>query len=138
MSEDEAAALFAEADSDEDGLLSLEEFIALREKMAADSQASAASESTAADGAAGSEILSQLAQTSIGNLRDLLFADSGTSSTSSSPLSLAELLTNANRNGSDLESSSDFISLIQNLLEKAYQLGQREAASGTATVSEIQ
>ncbi|MDR1536385.1 MAG: EF-hand domain-containing protein [Planctomycetota bacterium] len=135
MSEDEVAALFTEADSDEDGLLSLEEFIALREKMAANGQSSAASGSTAADGAADLDVLSQLAQTSIGGLRDVLFGDSRTSS---SPLSLAELLNNANRTDSDLETGGDFISLIQNLLEKAYQLGQRDASAGTATVSEIQ
>jgi Ca2+-binding EF-hand superfamily protein len=135
MSEDEAAALFAEADGDEDGLLSLEEFIALREKLAANGQSSAASGSTAADGAAGLDVLSQLAQTSVGGLRDVLFGESGTSSSS---LSLAELLNNANRNGSDPETGGDFISLIQSLIEKAYQLGQRDASAGTATVSEIQ
>ncbi len=120
--EEDVAALFDAADTDGDGKVSLEEMIAFQQQMQGASQANAT------DSQFGLEVLTQMAQASMETLASAL---SGGEGTASSQLSMADILAEIRKNGSG---SDEFTSLLQGIIEKAYQLDQKDAATGVSMV----
>ncbi|MDR1613763.1 MAG: EF-hand domain-containing protein [Planctomycetota bacterium] len=118
--EEDIAAIFDAADTDGDGKVSLEELIAFQQEMRNNSGTDDASNQSALDA------LIQMAQTSVDTLTNALTGDANVES---SPLSMADILSAFRKNGSE---ANDFISLIQNIIKEAYQLGQKDSSAATA------
>lgn len=118
--EDEIASMFAAADTNGDGVVSMEELLAFLQKSGNNSGTDAAGSQSGLDG------LKQMAQTTVDTLTNAL---SGDTNAASGKLSMADILAEMRKNGSE---NNEFMGFIQNIIEKAYLLGQRESSSGAS------
>ncbi len=113
--EEDVAALFNAADTEGDGKVSLEEMIAFQQKTQNNSQTTTADSQSSLD--------ALLAQTSVDTLANAL---SGGESAAPTQMSLADILADMRKSGSE---SNGFTSFMQSMIEKAYHLGLTETAS---------